>query len=234
MVPPYVPWRTFETYIDGLKALGPQLPNVIDRDSMRTFSGATQSQILSSLRWLDAIDDGGVPKQWLKQVVHAGSAQERKHLYDQIVKSRYSFLNGINLQGATPKQIETAFEAAGASGDTVRKSISFFIGLAKAAGVPLSPLIEKTRRRPTNGGAKPKKRAATPVSYRVSAQPQYQADQQKPAAAMKTVALPIAKGELTLSGTFSLFDLTGDERELVFAIIDKMKAFEAARDEEQP
>jgi hypothetical protein len=52
---------------------------------------------------------------------------------------------------------------------------------------------------------------------------------------MKTVTLVGAKGVLTLSGDFSFFDLAGDERELVFTIIDKMKAFEEAHpaDEEE-
>ena len=50
---------------------------------------------------------------------------------------------------------------------------------------------------------------------------------------VKTVTLPTAKGHLTLSGTFNVFDLTGDERDLVFTIIDKMKAFEAVHPPEE-
>jgi hypothetical protein len=163
LTPPYVPWRTFETYVEGLKAFGPALPNVIDRDSMRTFSGATQSWLLSSLRYLNMIDDDGVPRPRLKQIVDA-TPEQRRDFYKQVISAEYKFLEGINLQGATPKQIESAFESAGASGDTVRKSIGFFIGMAKAAGIPLSPLIGKTRRRPTNGGTPKTKKTKTPAT----------------------------------------------------------------------
>ena len=42
-----------------------------------------------------------------------------------------------------------------------------------------------------------------------------------------TVELPGAKGTLTLSGRFNAFDLVGDERALVFALLDLMQDFEA-------
>ncbi len=152
-IPPYVPWRTLETYFDGLKAFGPELPNVIDRDSMRTFSGAMQSWLLSALRSLNMIDDAGVPKPRLKQIVHA-SPEERQPMYRQVIEAEYQFLRGINLQGATPKQIEMAFESTGATGDTIRKCIAFFVGMAKAANLPLSHmLITKLRRKPSGNGA---------------------------------------------------------------------------------
>ena len=43
---------------------------------------------------------------------------------------------------------------------------------------------------------------------------------------MKTINLAQAGGSLALSGTFNPLELFGDERELVLAIIDKMKEFE--------
>lgn len=42
-----------------------------------------------------------------------------------------------------------------------------------------------------------------------------------------TVELPGAKGTLTLSGRFNAFDLVGDERALVFVLLDLMQNFEA-------
>jgi len=170
-VPPYVPWKTFETYLDGLKAFGPTLPNVIDRDSMRNFSGATQSWLLSGLRSLNMIDDEGVPKARLKQIAHA-TTDERKPMLRQLIEAEYQFLKGISLQGATPKQIESAFETTGATGDTVRKCIGFFVGMAKAADLPLSPMIMKVRRRPTkNGGGTRKKPEATPITITTTPKP---------------------------------------------------------------
>lgn len=43
--------------------------------------------------------------------------------------------------------------------------------------------------------------------------------------AMRTVQLPRAGGSLTLSGDFNPFELSGDERTLVYDIIDKMNEF---------
>lgn len=42
-----------------------------------------------------------------------------------------------------------------------------------------------------------------------------------------TIQLPVAKGSLTLSGSFNAFELVGDERALVFALLDLMQDFEA-------
>ena len=47
---------------------------------------------------------------------------------------------------------------------------------------------------------------------------------------MKTVELANAGGQLTLSGTFNPFELTGKERQLVYDIIDKMKELEDSKD----
>jgi hypothetical protein len=40
-----------------------------------------------------------------------------------------------------------------------------------------------------------------------------------------SIQLPVAKGSLTLSGNFNAFDLIGDERALVFAMLDLMQDF---------
>lgn len=224
-VPPYLPWKTFENYIDGLKAFGDHLPNVIDRDSMRNLSGAMQSWLLSGLRALNMIDEHGTPRPRLQQIVQA-SPDDRKAMYRQVIEAEYPFLREINLKDATPKQIEAAFESTGATGDTVRKCMVFFIGLAKAADVPLSPLISKVRRRAarTNGAAKA-------VAAKAVVQEQPPADKASlPLASigqqMKTIELQKSGGTLTLSGSINIFELVEEERELVFSLIDKMKAFE--------
>ncbi len=40
--------------------------------------------------------------------------------------------------------------------------------------------------------------------------------------------VPLAGGVLTLMGTFNPLDLVGDERTLVFAVVDLVRAFERA------
>ncbi len=42
----------------------------------------------------------------------------------------------------------------------------------------------------------------------------------------KTISLPNSNGQLSVTGNFNLFGLVGEERELVFGIIDKMSEYE--------
>lgn len=142
-VPPYLPYRTFSGYLDSLRTF---VPSEIDRSSMRSYSGAIQSWLLSALRYLNMIDDDGRPKPRLEQIAQA-TDDERKPMLRQLIEAEYAFLKGIDLTRATPRQIDDAFEQAGASGDTVRKCVVFFIALAKDAGLPLSPLLGKRQRR---------------------------------------------------------------------------------------
>jgi hypothetical protein len=45
---------------------------------------------------------------------------------------------------------------------------------------------------------------------------------------MKTIQLPGVSGILTISGTFNPFELMGEERDLVYKIIDMMSVFQKA------
>lgn len=217
-VPPYVPWRTFETYIDSLAAFGPSMPNVIDRDSMRTFSGSMQSWLLSALRSLRMIDENGEPKPRLKQIVEA-TPENRKPLYRHLIEVEYPFLRAINLQGATPKQIEAAFESTGATGDTVRKCIAFFIGMAKAADLQLSPLIEKVRRRPSSGGQKKKPKPSPAAQTR---KPSDNTGQQTP------YTPPVEKPVFQVLYDLLDPDMTQAEQTAVWTLLQYLKRREVA------
>jgi len=219
-IPPNVPWRTFETYIDGLRAFGPYLPTVIDRDSMQTLSGVTQTGLLNTLRTLKLIDEDGGVRPRLKQLVDA-TPDRRKSLYQQIIAAEYTFLNGLNLQNATPGQIETAFTSAGAAGDTVRTCIAFFVGMVKAADVPMSPAITKAwRRHARNGSGETISREAHP-SMRV-----------------ETAHLPAGdngSGGATAKPTYQILyelldsDMDKNEQEAVWTLLQYVRRKETAR-----
>jgi hypothetical protein len=105
------------------------------------------------------IDEKGAPRPRLMQIVQA-SPDDRKPLYRQLIEAEYRFLEGIELRGATQRQLVKAFESTGATGDTVRKCMAFFIGMAKAADLQLSPLIQKATRRSSKRGNDSKPKAA--------------------------------------------------------------------------
>ena len=217
-IPPNVPWRTFEAYIEGLKAFGAYMPSVIDRNSMRTLSGVTQTRLLDALQTLKLIDEHGGVRPRLKQIVEA-TPDQRKSLYQQIIVAEYTFLRGLNLQDSTPTQVEVAFKSAGAAGDTVRQCIAFFVGMVKAADIPISPAITKAWRRHARDSAP--KTISREVHPTMSAQTAHLA--------------PKDHGSGTAKPTYQILyelldsDMDKNEQEAVWTLLQYVRRKEAAR-----
>ena len=230
-LPPYMPYRSFLTFLDHLRAVG--MPSHIDKGAMASMSGAMQSWTKASLRYMRLIDADDVPDERLKKLANA-QGDERKALLRELFASTYGFLK-VDLSNTTAPKLREAIAELGAQGETVEKVIAFLVAMGKDANVPLSAYLTKRAprvRRTKNTARKEGSGNGTPAPPRGDAP-----DQNDPGVAMKTVMLPGAGGDLTLSGTFNTFDLEGDERDLVFFIIDKMKAFEKAHppeEEEEP
>lgn len=216
-LPPYVSFRTFRTFLDGLAAQG--LPSRIDRSVLAHKSGTIQSQLLLSLQYLGFIRNGGFPTDRLERLLRAEGAERRKILREAIRES-YAFLfdGSIRLESATSRQMEELFQKEGAGGETVRRGISFFIRLAREAGLKVSPYI-RPHRRPrrsaggsprseSRGGAPPAAAAASPQVYGVGLQ---------------------GGGSLTLQVRSDIYSLTKEDRRLVFDLIDRIREFEGAR-----
>jgi hypothetical protein len=220
-MPPYLPWKTVDNTIAGWKVV---LPSRIDRSLLGNQAGTTQTLLLNTLKHFHLIDSNGVPTEALRVLVTA-DGEPRQKILATLVRQGYPFLfqDGFDLTKATPQQLSEKFEATGAGGETKAKAISFFTAMAKAGGIPLSPFV-KTRERRNGTRRAPQKKAqrSTPIT----------ADTTTPAAppatgqAMREVTLPTSGGKLVLSGTFNPFGLAGAERDLVYAIIDKMNEFE--------
>jgi hypothetical protein len=145
-LPPYVSYRTFLNFIDGLQ-LG--IPARIDRSYWgERYSGSSGTQLMTALRFLGLIDGTGVPTTRLRQLVSAKGAQ-RSDVLKQIGQSAFAFLSERSLdpQGATYAQLEESFyNTYQVTGDVARKCIKFFISLENDAGVALSPFIMGRKR----------------------------------------------------------------------------------------
>jgi hypothetical protein len=140
-IPPYVPYRTFKNFIDSLKV---GMPGRIDRSILGSMSGALQSQLTASLRYLGLISDKGLPTESLTKYV-TSEGIERQRTLREIVSRGYSFLlanQTMDLTRATTRQIEEEFVRIGAGGQTVRKCIAFFMAICKEAEIPLSPHLK--------------------------------------------------------------------------------------------
>jgi hypothetical protein len=154
-IPPYISYRSFRNFIDGLQ-LG--IPARIDRSYWGDrYSGSTGTQLMAALRFLGLIDNTGSPLTRMRQLVSAKGAQKSEALR-QIGLSAFSALleKSLDPQLATYSQLEEAFYSTyQVSGDVARKCIKFFISLESDAGVVLSPYIMK-KSKPTRaaGGRK--------------------------------------------------------------------------------
>ena len=157
-LPPYVSYRTFKNFIESLRVA---MPGRIDRSLMGTMSGAIQSQVLSSLGYLNLVSPKGIPTEKLNRLVNS-EGPERQKVLREIVTSSYPFMEegGFELERATFRQLEEEFVGLGVSGDTIRKGVAFFISAAKEADLPLSPYFDKKSKAPrkTTARTKPKRK----------------------------------------------------------------------------
>jgi len=227
-LPPYMPYKTFLTFLDHLRSVG--MPSHIDKSVMTSMSGAMQSWLKSTLKFMKLVDADDVPDERLVKLVQAEGEARKAHLL-ALFKSTYGFLDGtVDLQNTTPQKLRSTLADLGSQGETVEKMMAFLIAFAKDTGVPLSQHL--TARAPRRARQTRPVRADNHTRDGEDGDESGEGDHgdKNPTAgamvAMKKVELPNAGGTLTLSGSFNTFDLDGDERTLVFAIIDKMKEFE--------
>jgi len=145
-LPPYVSYRTFRNFLDGLQ-LG--MPSRIDRSYWGDrLSGSNGIQMMTALRFLGLIDNDGIPQTRLRQLVSARGTQ-KSEILKQIAYTAFSFLSERSLdpQVATYSQLEEAFyNTYQVTGDVARKCIKFFVSLESDAGIILSPFIMKKSR----------------------------------------------------------------------------------------
>jgi hypothetical protein len=139
--PPYIPYRTFKGYLDGMKQSG--IPGKIDRSVLRNRSGAEQTMLINALAYLRLISDNGIPMEALGELVNA-EGPDRQKVLRSVLMTRYPFLfsDKINLNNAVPSQLSAAFGEAGVSGDTIRKAVAFFLAAAEDAAIPLSSYLK--------------------------------------------------------------------------------------------
>lgn len=144
LIPPYIAYKTLSNFLDRLKAVA--VSSRIDRSMMSTYSGAVQGQLLTTLRYLNLINEEGIPNQKLYELVNS-AGEERPRILKEIISSSYPFLfkKDLDLKQINPQQLLELFENAGVSGATIRKSVVFFLSTAKDAGIELSPHIKRMR-----------------------------------------------------------------------------------------
>jgi hypothetical protein len=141
-LPPYVSYRTFWNFLDGLKVA---VPGRIDRSFWGDkLSGSTGGQLIAALKYLKLIDSAGIPTLRLKQIVLTKGPQ-RANLLRQLTQEAYPFfVSELDPTTATYAQMEEKLkEHFQIAADVGRKCIKFYIGLAEDGAISLSPFVTK-------------------------------------------------------------------------------------------
>lgn len=149
--PPYVPYRTLQTFLERFKQ---GVPNRVGTDLMRTMSGGVRSQLLTSLKSFGLISDTGVPHDRMKRLCAAEGA-ERQKVLKELIEACYPYLfrEGFQFSTTTMSLLREAIQDhTSASGETVGRCIAFLKDAATDAGITVSPFLQETKTRtPRNG-----------------------------------------------------------------------------------
>jgi hypothetical protein len=152
-LPPYVSYRTFQNFLERLEQ---GIPSRLDRSYWgETLSGSTGVHLMAALRFLGLIDANYTPTARLRRLVST-KGELKAELLKEMTYEAYDFLlrGSFDLQTATYAQLQEVFyDRFQSTSDVNRKCIKFFVALATAAGIPLSPFIAKRFRSsyPTSG-----------------------------------------------------------------------------------
>ena len=111
-VPPYLPYKTFKSFLEGLRVA---MPARIDRSIMGSMSGGAQTLLIAALKYLSLTTPQDAPTEKLTRLVNS-EGQEWQKVFKDILTSGYGFIfkDGLDLMRATPRQLDEQFETTGA------------------------------------------------------------------------------------------------------------------------
>lgn len=143
--PPYV---TYATWIRVLEDVKERKPTQLDGSYFRELglSDSTGVTVKQALWFLGLVEGEGMPTENLLGLVES-EGDDRKRLIRQILDEAYAPIVGeVDLEHATMGHVADAFRRAGAEGNVGHKCVTFFLALAKDAGMKLSSsLLTKSR-----------------------------------------------------------------------------------------
>lgn len=136
LTPPYVAFSTFWNFLQELHGRG-SAPQVFEASVFGpTRSGATRSQLLIALRFFGFIDGEKRATDRLRMFLQ----QPDQEALRELVEAAYAEIIALDLQTATPGQVDEVLREMGAGqGATLRKARTFFVHAAKQAGIEVGP-----------------------------------------------------------------------------------------------
>lgn len=225
--PPYVAFKTFWNFLERLGEIG--TPPRIDRSVWGDrLSGAYGSQLMAAMRFLGLIDEAGNADPELR-----GMAEDREFrpigLQARLETAYRPAIEDLDLSQATMQQLQDKFrETYSVSGETFDKAISFFTHAAKAAGIHLSPYIERSMKKRTMTG-KPKRKRKTVQPKGGAAKPSANgsaSDTNGGGDAHHRIVTLRTGGTVKLTLDYNPFKLDDPDRTFVFGLIDMIQTYE--------
>ncbi|WP_282947173.1 DUF5343 domain-containing protein [Cellulomonas endometrii] len=214
---PYLSFATFKNFIDGLST-GRPLPPRIDRSLMVGMAGGTQTLLIGTLTVFNLItEDKDVTPLFVSLV--STPEDERPAIYADMLRETYGPQLALAADHATADQLQESFRAlTDYQGSTLRKAISFFLNMAKYAGVQLSPYFKTPAQgRPT--GARVRARRAKTVIEPAGAPAAPQS-----AGESQTITLA-SGGSVTVSCSTAFLSLSREDRQFVFELVDRLTEY---------
>lgn len=143
--PPYVTYATWTRVLEDVRERKPtQLDSSYFRDL--GLSDSTGVTVKAALWFLGLIEGDGIPTEKLTELAES-EGEARKAIVRELVDEAYAHIVGdIDLEHATMGHLQECFRRVGAEGNVGHKCVTFFLALAKDAGMALSPnLLTKSR-----------------------------------------------------------------------------------------
>ncbi len=218
--PPYLPLKTF---LGALDALREGVPKRIDRGIWRSQSGSAQGQIMIALRFFGLLNESDEPAMPVLEKLAKADEIERKKLLKPLVEKCYEPIISHDLTKMTPNMLSEEMGKFGVSGGTVRKSVTFFLQLAKHLDLAMSPfLTDQTRSSP----AKRRPRSAKASANGGGASTPNAAP---PASSGSTTSVNLrGGGTVTMNVTADVWKMPSDDRTFVLDLVDKIQGYEKA------
>lgn len=144
---PYIPFKTFVNFIDGLKST--TVPTQIDSSLMSSMSGSMRSWLMTALRFLDLVDSNGVVQPKLHNLISAYKSEGWQDTLKDVISDAYVDVVGdVDLDSGTSAQLYEAFRKRGnVDGQLLEKAVRFYLAAVKEAGMTVSPHFATRPRR---------------------------------------------------------------------------------------
>jgi hypothetical protein len=143
--PPYVTYATWARVLDDVKV---RKPTLLDMSYFHDLglSDSTGVTVRAALWFLGLLEGDGMPTERFAELVSA-EGDARRTVVRELVDEAYGPIVGeMDLEHATMGHLQDCFKRVGAEGNVGHKCVTFFLALAKDAGMVLSPnLLTKSR-----------------------------------------------------------------------------------------